>query len=150
MLSLGVVFAFVPAAQAGTGTACSGNQCSGKDPTQTFEPISGAECSSGAVDTADYPFGKSVFGGTLELRWGPNCMTNWTRFRPANNGKYDIWVANCTTGEFAGNGPFNFYTFSGGGTHYSDQVYAGNEPAQACVYSYTDNIDDCITQQGCG
>lgn len=147
-LPLGLGLAVAGTAYAGTGTACSGNSCNGLDPTQSFNSGTGAECSSGAFNVADLPNGESALGGLLELRWGPNCGTNWTRFTPGNNDTYEIWVTRLSDGVWAGTGLFNPYIFSGarGVSHYSDQVYIpGN--AAACVRDITTNSNDFCFQQ---
>jgi hypothetical protein len=86
-----------------TGTGCAGNGflgipgCSGLDPLHSYNFLNGHECSSGAYTVLD----KHVLGGYLELRWGPYCQTNWTRFTPGNNDEYQIMVVNATTGVWA-------------------------------------------------
>jgi hypothetical protein len=111
------------AAYAGTGTGCHGTSCSGLDPTVSYDYTNGGECSSGAYTVPGYS--GNVLGGYLELRWGPNCQTNWTRFTPGNNDKYEIWVTNIDTGVWAGSGLYNPYIFSNAAhvSHYSDQVW---------------------------
>src|SRR5262249_38106042 len=76
------------AAPAFAATGCLHETCSGLDPTQSVNQSTGATCSAGATT----PLSSGAFGGTLQLRWGPNCETNWTRFTPADNGQYEIWV----------------------------------------------------------
>ena len=73
-------------------------------------------------------------GGLLELRWGPKCQTNWTRFTPANNDEYWIWVIS-SSGVTAGTGKDNPYDFSNakGVAHYGDQVWSQG-PAMADVW----------------
>jgi hypothetical protein len=141
-------------AYAGTGTSCYGNgisalgvaQCNGLDPAQSYNFSSGGECSSGAST----PLSENVLGGYLELRWGPNCATNWTRFTPGNNDEYAIWVTNTDTGVWAGNGLYRTYVWSGQAniSHYSDQVFAPDpQPASACVQDITRGaIEACISQ----
>ena len=141
-------------AHAATGTACYGNgisalgvaQCNGLDPAQSYNFSSGGECSSGAST----PLSENVLGGYLELRWGPNCATNWTRFTPGNNDEYAIWVTNTDTGVWAGNGLYRTYVWSGQAniSHYSDQVFAPDpQPASACVQDITRGaIEACISQ----
>jgi hypothetical protein len=54
-------------------------------------------------------------------------MTNWTRFTPANNDQYEIWVVRMSNpAVIAGNGVGQRYIFSNGQgvAHYSDQVYS--------------------------
>jgi hypothetical protein len=96
--------------------SCSGYGCDNTDPIATG-------CSSNATT----PLSGGAFGGALELRWGPGCQTNWTRFTPADSGTYSIWVVRRSP---AAEG--THYTFSGGGAHYSDQLYAPGD-AGACV-----------------
>lgn len=138
------VVATAGVASAGTGTACSGTGCSGLDPTQSYSSANGAECSSGATA----PLSESALGGTLQLRWGPNCQTNWARFTPGDNDKYQIWVTNLTTGVWAGTGLYNTYVFSNanGVAHYSDQVYTGPAPASVCVDDLTAGARACLSQ----
>ncbi len=156
------VFAAVPAislsaataAYARTGTACYGNgisalgvsQCNGLDPAVSYNFSSGGECSSGATTLLH----EQILGGTLELRWGPNCATNWARFTPSNGDEYAIWVTNTSTGVWAGTGLYKTYVWSGqsGISHYSDQVFAPDpQPASACVQDITKGaIGGCLSQ----
>lgn len=132
-------------AYAGTGTPCSGTNCSGLDPTNSYNSSTGAEC-SGSASTV---LSANELGGFLELRWGPNCQTNWTRFTPGNNDKYQIWVTNISTGVWAGTGLSHSYMFmnQAGVSHFSDQVYTGPAPAAACVEDMTTNSpDECVSQ----
>ncbi len=135
------------AAYAGTGAGCLQNSCNGLDPTQSFSQNTGAECSSGASNVSDLPNGEQALGGLLELRWGPNCGTNWTRFTPGNGDTYEIWVTRLSDGVWAGSGLNNPYVFSGKGVaHFSDQVYIpGN--AAACVRDITTSSSDFCFQQ---
>lgn len=121
-------------------TPCSQHSCDGLDPTLSYLLRSNprAFCSAGARNVSDLPGGKRVLGGgLLEMRWGPNCQTNWTRFTSANNDKYKILIVS-SDGTLAGNGLNNGYTFSGakGVAHYSDQVWSPG-PAGAYVYDLT-------------
>jgi hypothetical protein len=131
-------------AYAGTGTACSGTSCSGLDPTASFSSGTGAECSGSSTT----PLAGSAFGGTLQLRWGPNCQVNWGRFTPANNDKYQMFVTNETTGVWAGTGLFNPFIFSNGSgvAHFSDQVFTGNDPASVCLDDLTKGGRVCLSQ----
>lgn len=146
MVAFGSVLVVAPAAHAVTGTSCTGTGCDGLDPTVSFNPSKG-ECSAGARNVDDLPNGERAFGGLLELRFGPNCTTNWTRFTPADNGTYEIWVTRLSDGVFAGTGKGNFYVFSGanGVGHFSDQVYSPG-PAQACVFSDSFGTAICFNQ----
>jgi hypothetical protein len=144
---LGSMLAVAPAAQAGTGIRCFGDTCNGEDPANSFNQYSGTECSSGAwtVHSEQAP----DVGGTLELRWGPSCLTNWTRFTPANNDQYEIWVVRMSNpAVIAGTGVGQRYIFSNGQgvAHYSDQVYSPNDPAAACVIDDTTRWSTCYTQ----
>ncbi len=132
------------AASAGTGTPCLQNSCNGLDPTQSYNQSTGVECSSGASTVHSIP----ALGGTLDLRWGPNCQTNWARFTPGNNDTYEIWVTRLSDGVWAGSGLYNPYIFSNakGVAHYSDQVYSPG-PAAACVRDITTNSNDGCYQQ---
>jgi hypothetical protein len=146
------VLAPATAAQAGTGTGCVGNGalgirgCSGLDPLHSYNFLTGKECGSGASTLLS----RHILGGLLELRWGPHCAVNWTRFTPGNNDKYAIWVTNVHTGVWAGTGLYKTYTWSHQAhvVHYSDQVYAPDpQPASACVQDITRGaIGGCITQ----
>jgi Protein of unknown function (DUF2690) len=126
-------------------TPCYHDSCNGKDPGYTYNSHTGAVCSSGAYNVlSSNIYYQSTFEGTLQLRWGPNCGTNWTRFLPATNREYQIWVTRLSDGLFAGHGLYQTYMFSGGsgGVYYSDQVYSPG-PAQACVQ------DDSVGQYWC-
>lgn len=131
-------------------TPCFHDSCNGKDPGYTYNPQTGAVCSSGAYNVLSRNvYNGSTFEGTLQLRWGPNCGTNWTRFIPATNHAYRIWVTRLSDGVWAGDGLYNTYAFSNGsgGVYYSDQVYSPG-PAQACVQD--DNTNpvwyQCLSQ----
>lgn len=143
-VATGTIVAAAPVALAGTGTSCSGTSCDGLDPSASFNAGTGQECTTG--DSTVHS--ESVLGGTLELRYGPDCGTNWTRFTPGNSDKYQIWVTNLDTGVWAGSGLYNSYVFSNsrGVSHYSDQVYSPG-PAAACVEDETTNSpDECYNQ----
>ena len=146
-LTLGVL-AVAQAASAGTGAECLGNSCSGLDPTHSFNQNTGAECSSGASDPADLPNGIRVLGGLLELRWGPDCQTNWARFTPGNNDAYDLFVRN-KSGVWAGTGlgQTDFFIGDKGVSQYSDQVYSPG-PAAACIIDDTTAASYCYGQPG--
>ena len=146
-LTLGMLTA-AQAAYAGTGVGCQGNSCSGLDPAQSFNQNTGAECSSGASDVADLPNGTRVLGGLLELRWGPNCQTNWARFTPGNNDSYDLLVRNAN-GVWAGTGlnQDDFFIGQKGISQYSDQLYSPG-PAAACIIDDTTHAGYCYEQPG--
>jgi hypothetical protein len=138
------------AATAPTPTPCSQSTCDGLDPTLSYEQETSppAFCNAGAQDVSDLPNGEAALGGLLELRWGPNCQTNWTRFTPGNNDKYEIWVTSLSNGVWAGTGLYTPYIFSdaNGVPNYSDQVYSPG-PAAACVRDITTNSADiCFNQ----
>lgn len=125
------------AATAPTPTPCYQHSCDGLDPTLSY--LNGtnpkAFCSDGAGDASDLPDGVRVLGGgLLELRWGPNCQTNWTRFTPANNDEYWIWVLS-SSGVTAGTGTDNPYDFSNarGVAHFGDQVWSQGACPGRCV-----------------
>lgn len=104
-------------------TPCSGNSCDYKDPGFTYQQGTNppAYCSDGAGDTTDLPNGAWVLGGLLELRWGPNCQTNWTRFTPGDNDFYIISVQR--DGDPANIARYQFGQASGVAQH-TDQLYA--------------------------
>jgi hypothetical protein len=133
------------AAPAPTPKACAQGKCDGLDPTLSY--LQGTNPKQFCSDGATSPLIGTVLGGTLELRWGHNCQTNWTRFTPGNNDTYQIWVVNLTNGHWAGTGLYNRYQFSGanGVAHYSDQVYSPG-PARADVYDVTTGQLACLTQ----
>jgi hypothetical protein len=133
------------AAYAGTiPTACNGTNCSGLDPMYSFNSLSLQGCAVGAGDV----WAGDVLGGYLELRWGPNCQTNWTRFTPGNSDAYQISVENLDTGVWAGTGLYNWYYWVNQAhiSHYSDQVYTGPQPAAACVWDLTTEGYYCYEQ----
>jgi len=133
MMAIGSMAAVASTASA---ASCSGNGCNGTDPIATG-------CSSGATTVLNGHYA----GGLLELRWSPTCQTNWTRFTPADNDTYSIWVTRLSDGEWAGDGLEHAYTFSGanGVSHYGDQVYSPG-PASACVQSPQHGGQVCIKQ----
>jgi hypothetical protein len=114
-----------PSASAGTGTGCYQNSCNNLDPTKSYNSHTGQECTTGDYTVHSIP----AFGGTLDLRWGPDCTVNWTRFTPSQgNTYYQIWTVResdnyATTYEFLG---------QAGVGYYDNEVYIpGN--AGACV-----------------
>jgi len=141
-----------PAYAAVSGTGCAGNgfltipSCSGLDPLHSYNFLNGHECSSGAYTV----LARHVLGGYLELRWGPYCQTNWTRFTPGNNDEYEIMAVNATTGVWAGSGRYNYYIWShqAGIIHYTDQVFAPDpQPAHGCVRDITtQSFWECASQ----
>jgi hypothetical protein len=147
---LGSILAAAPAAQAGTGIRCFGDTCNGEDPANSFNQYSGTECSSGAW-TVHSEQAQDV-GGTLELRWGPSCQTNWVRYTPDNNDQYEIWVVRMSKppapAVIAGSGVGQRYIFSGGQgvAHWSDQVYSPDDPAAVCVIDDTMWVSTCYQQ----
>lgn len=85
-----------PSSDAGTPAPpgpkkCSGTGCDNLDPTQSLD-ASGAACATNATTSTGGSM--AADGGTLELRWGPNCMVNWARFTPGASGtKFRIWAS---------------------------------------------------------
>ncbi len=147
-VGLPLSLAATTAAYAGTGAGCLQNTCNGLDPAKSFNQNTGRECSSGASNVSDLPKGEPALGGLLELRWGPNCGTNWTRYTPGNNDIYEIWVIRLSDGVWAGTGLDNADTFANkkGISQYSDQVYIpGN--AEACVADVTTDSNFFCFQQ---
>lgn len=76
-LIAGVMFGVATPANA---VSCYGDYCSGKDPQASG-------CSAGAFTTQSW--GNNIF--MLEVRWSPNCQTNWTRIT-----MYDTGLIGCT------------------------------------------------------
>ncbi|GGT08582.1 DUF2690 domain-containing protein [Nonomuraea spiralis] len=121
--------------------SCFGTACDGKDPALT-----GCAAGSYTVTYEDVPVRIQAFDGWLELRYGPGratgrgqtCQVNWARFSKAGQGSaYNVWVER-RQGVRAGSGADKRLTqYSGGdegtGIIYSDQVYAPDVPARACV-----------------
>jgi hypothetical protein len=110
---------------------CSGSVCDNLDPTASFSSSTGAYCSANATTASGASI--SADGGTLEMRWGPNCSVNWARFTPSSSGHiYYIWVGRQSPG-------FNAYGYEFTGTagvqYFSNQVYAPG-PAQVCVLEW--------------
>jgi hypothetical protein len=123
-IAAGPLVAFAPAAFAGTGTPCRPVSCNNLDPTQSYNIYTGVECDNPASTVGN----TTAFGGYLELRWGPNCIVNWTRFAPAHSGTYKITTTRLS------DGVTTTYQFSGapGVSYYDNEVYAP-DAAQACV-----------------
>lgn len=97
----------------------------------SYSSQTGQECDTGASTV----MGGTVAGdgGTLELRWGPDCSVNWARFTPNGSGTwYYLWVGRQNPG-------YNVpgYEFQGSAEvqYYSNQVYSPG-PAQACVLEW--------------
>jgi hypothetical protein len=110
---------------------CSGYVCDNLDPTGSFSNSTGAYCSANASTVSGSSI--SADGGTLELRWGPNCTVNWARFTPASSGHaYYIWAGRQSPA-------FNAYGYQFTGTagvqYFSNQVYAPGA-AHACVLEW--------------
>jgi Protein of unknown function (DUF2690) len=126
---------------------CSADTCNGLDPNLSSGP--GGICAAGARNVNDLSSGEQGLGGLLELRYGPNCGTNWTRFTPGNNDAYEIWVTRLGDGVWAGSGLNVPYQFAqqAGVAQYSDQVYANSGPAAACVRDVTTNSQDFCYRQ---
>jgi hypothetical protein len=126
-------------------TPCSGNSCDYLDPGFSYQQYTNppAYCSGGAGDSTDLPNGAWVLGGLLELRWGPNCQTNWTRFTPGNDDHdfYSIWVQRDKDGATAG---YDFGQAPGVSQH-TDQLYIPG-PATACVHDHTLGEIACFDQ----
>jgi hypothetical protein len=108
---------------------CSGYVCDNLDPTASLDSSSGAFCSgSGSTVTS-----MSADGGTLEMRWGPNCSVNWARFTPSSSGAiYYIWVARQSP---ALNAYGYQFTGTAGVPVFSNQVYAPGA-AHVCVQQW--------------
>ncbi|MER6584053.1 DUF2690 domain-containing protein [Nonomuraea sp. NPDC001023] len=113
--------------------SCSGTACDGKDPALTG-------CTTGSSTVASRWV--RAFGGYLELRYGPGkdgtCQVNWARFTKRGQGAdYNVWVERRPVGRSAGYDDKSLTQYSGGdegtGVIYSDQVYAPEVPARACV-----------------
>jgi len=120
---------------------CQGQICDGHDPALTY--VSGSDprvyCNTGSY-TADE---LKIFGGLLELRWGPHCSTNWVRFTPSNNDTYEIGLYGSGPGadtvDIVGDGVGHLYRFSGQGiAFHSDQIYSPG-PASPCIDDVTTN-----------
>jgi hypothetical protein len=135
LLAAGSLLVVSPAYAVPTG-ACYHDTCTAQDPYQTFNQFSLVGCGVGEYGVrTGYP----PFGGTLRLRWGPNCETNWTKFTPADNNPYQIEVTRLADGVSVGDG-YNPYQFSSGSgvVHWTDQIYSPG-PAKACVQRYSHN-----------
>jgi hypothetical protein len=150
-LSLGLLGMLGPtAAHAATlidqPQACYQYSCDGLDPSFSFEVNTSphAYCADGSSPV----YGVNILGGYLELRWGPNCQTNWARFTPGDNDLYHLYVErDDNPPAIAGNGLGRDYIFSGaqGVTQYTDQVYSPG-PARLCVDDVTFQASACYDQ----
>jgi hypothetical protein len=126
-------------------TPCSGNGCDYLDPGFSYQQGTNppAYCSDGAGDTTDLPYGAGVLGGLLELRWGPNCQTNWTRFTPGNDDFYIISI------QRDGENAISRYEFTqaNGVSQHTDQLYAPYPIlVQACVTDLNLSEKACFDQ----
>lgn len=74
------------------------------------------------------------WGGTLQLRWGPNCQTNWARLVPSNSLTHRIWVERQLSNFFSVGNKFQF-SVPAGVPAWSDQLYAPHQ-ARACDQVY--------------
>jgi len=126
-----LVFSVVPAS-AGTGTPCYQSSCNGLDPTTSYNRYTGYECNSGA---SPVPGGSiaNVYGGTLEMRWGPDCSVNWTRYTVGTHDQSYVgahfWISIESS-----TGVTSYYHFTGqnGVTYYGNEVYSPG-PATMCL-----------------
>ncbi|MEV0350335.1 DUF2690 domain-containing protein [Nonomuraea sp. NPDC050680] len=122
------------------GGVCYGTACDGKDPADTGCTENSYTVRSGGVLVRAY-----AFGGYVELRYGPGqlvggrrtCQVNWARFVKQGQGAdYNVWVQRRPARAIAGSDK-RLTQYSGGdegtGVIYSDQVYAADVPAMACV-----------------
>ena len=122
------------------GGACYGAACDGKDPADTGCTENSFTVRSGGALVRTY-----AFGGYVELRYGPGrlvdgrrtCRVNWARFVKQGQGAgYNVWVQRKAARASAG-ADKRLTQYSGGdegtGVIYSDQVYAPDVPAMACV-----------------
>lgn len=124
----------VAAKPALAATACFQYTCDNTDPPTTYNQNTGVTCSNGAYTVAPKAGGRiQADGGTLELRWGPPCSTNWARFTPNSSGTfYYIWAGRQNPGY---NVPgYEFQGVAGVG-FYSNELYSPG-PARACVLEW--------------
>ena len=124
---LGAVVTLTTAQPAAAAT-CSGTGCNNTDPYATG-------CGSG--DYVVHSAADRVYGGTLQLWYGPNCGTNWTRYDSPNTIQHYIWVVQ----QIYYNHNY-YYTssdefgFKYAGWTWSDQIYSPAFPADACEQEY--------------
>jgi Protein of unknown function (DUF2690) len=134
--------ASAPAASAGTGQACNGSNCTGLDPSQSYwNAYPYNECNTNASTPEDDGVhnGIKTSVGLLEVRWGQDCGVNWARFTPSNNASYKLTVSapgDATQTWLFGN--------QDGVSNHTNQVYAPNVEATACVYLYFDHSYDLV------
>ncbi|MCK2221331.1 YjfA family protein [Actinomadura sp. ATCC 31491] len=124
---------------------CYRTGCDGKDPVAT-----GCTANAWTVQHGGVPVRARAFGGYVELRYGPGelvndlmrgrartCQVNWARFVARGQGAgYVVWVER--ESRIDGDEPdWRLTRYSGGdfgtGVSYSDEVYAPDERARACV-----------------
>jgi hypothetical protein len=90
------LMAFSATANAAVG--CYGDYCSGKNPEDTYNSSTGRWCSAGAYTVAS----ARIYGSTswIELRWSPNCQTNWARVSSGYGTIYPwaLRAVQCATG----------------------------------------------------
>jgi Protein of unknown function (DUF2690) len=96
-------------AQPAQASGCSGRACDGNDPITT-------RCDNGAV-TVD---SEDTGDGIVELRWSPNCRTNWVRVRRFAGGS--MLVLSVT--ERATARRVEFRASPTPGNHWGNMVYA--------------------------
>jgi hypothetical protein len=145
-LSLGGIFA-IPAS-AGTGTACYQKSCDGHDPNSSYNSQTGQECSTAAY-TVPGGYFSNVYSGTLEMRWGPDCAVNWTRYTVGtHDSNYNGAHFYITT--TASDGSSTTYDFigQGGVTYYGNEEFSPG-PATMCLGIISSGIEPipfCWTQ----
>ncbi len=91
----------------------------------------------------------NAYGGTLEMRWGPDCSVNWTRYTVGTNSQ-DYTGSHFWISIESSSGVTSYYNFTGqnGVTYYGNEVYSPG-PATMCLGINTSGISPqpyCWTQ----
>ncbi|GCE30050.1 hypothetical protein KDA_55340 [Dictyobacter alpinus] len=125
-------FLFIAPSSALAATTCSGTSCDHLAP-QNAQNAHQQICSSNASEAIAPFYGD---GWTLDLRWGPNCSTNWARFGSAGGALecFDLQVIRVYSSKYSGL-PATVDNAYGCGPQdgiWTNQLYAPG-PAQACI-----------------
>lgn len=102
---------------------CSGNGCNNLDPIST-------DCANDAITVSTVTFRT----GIIQLRYSPNCGTNWGRVL-STIGNTQLWVSiRRDDGRF-------YFTVGSGTRLWSPMVFARNVKARAC--GSAGHFEDC-------
>ncbi|MER7921832.1 MULTISPECIES: DUF2690 domain-containing protein [unclassified Streptomyces] len=123
-LLAGTTVAGIAMAPTASAASCYGDYCSGQDPAATGCAADGVTVAATDVYVNNW-LGQRVYGGFLELRWSPNCKTNWARFSPQQGFSYNLTAYQPQTGYRQD------YSKPAWATAWTSQIYSPTK----CVYA---------------